>query len=237
MKRLLLFDIDGTIMRVATNMPPIDIGGIAMIRALSKVYGERKYTRSGVYLGGRCDPDIAAEVASAAGVPRPVFFEGINQFVPEYATALREGIDASPKNYVIPCPAIHELLGFLSSRAELALLTGNFSEIAPIKLEAVGVSPDLFKFGSYGSDSLDRNDLPGIALTRAEVLYGKPVSKQNVLIVGDTKEDVLCAKSNGIRSAAVATGCTSLEHLQELKPDLSFPDFTDYETVAKAMLD
>ena len=47
------------------------------------------------------------------------------------------------------CPGVPELLDTLAARDELllGLVTGNIENTAPIKLEAVGIAPDMYRVG------------------------------------------------------------------------------------------
>ena len=136
------------------------------------------------------------------------------------------------------CPGVSALLGALSRRTDvlLGLVTGNLENTAPIKLRAVGIEPDLFLVGGFGSDDSDRNRLPAIAASRAEILTGQRFAGDAIVVVGDTAADVACGRAVGARIVAVATGVLPLEALRAAKPDALLMDLSDLNQTLKAIL-
>jgi phosphoglycolate phosphatase-like HAD superfamily hydrolase len=67
----------------------------------------------------------------------------------------------------------------------LGLVTGNLDAAAHIKLHRAQLNR-FFSFGGYGSDSTDRGELTRIALERATLVYGEPVTPEQAIVVGDT---------------------------------------------------
>ena len=125
-------------------------------------------------------------------------------------------------------PGIRELLEVLRTRDEVSvgLLTGNFVEGARIKLEYF----DLWKYfpwGAFGGDSASRNDLVPVALARAREHGVNDVAPANVLVVGDTPNDVECALVAGATPVAVATGSYSTDQLRAAGATIVFDDFRD----------
>lgn len=158
MRKLLLFDIDGTLLYASS-----DYGGRAMVRALEAVFGMRGFTRKGVRLGGRCDPVILRDVAVNSGISLADLDENHNLVVSQYETFMQEECARWPGE-VVPSDGIHELLHKVKPDFKLGVLTGNYPSIALIKLKAIGIDPSLFPIGAYGTDSESRNDLPKIAI-------------------------------------------------------------------------
>jgi phosphoglycolate phosphatase-like HAD superfamily hydrolase len=126
------------------------------------------------------------------------------------------------------CPGALELIGMLRQRRDvlLGLVTGNVSTIAPIKLRAAGFDAGWFPVGAYGSESLDRNDLPRLAIQRAEDYTGRQIHPRDVLVIGDTPMDVACARAVGAIAVAVDTGFASREALVAAQPDYHLKDLT-----------
>jgi len=117
----------------------------------------------------------------------------------------------------------------------VGLLTGNIEVGARLKLSAVGIDPDQFQIGAYGSDAIDRAALPEIAARRAAPLFGHLPHGDEVVILGDTPADVTCGRGVGARAIAVATGPFSIEELQAFEPYAVFADFTDTAAVMAAI--
>jgi phosphoglycolate phosphatase-like HAD superfamily hydrolase len=108
-------------------------------------------------------------------------------------------------------PGIVEVLEELDARegVRLAVLTGNLEPIAHLKLARAGLGR-FFEHGQggFGSDSEDRLDLPAIARRRAG---GHP--RADTVVIGDTPRDIACARADGVRCVAVATGPYSAAEL------------------------
>jgi phosphoglycolate phosphatase len=208
---LLLFDIDGTLLRDASE---------AHVRALREalriVHGvDPSRLRSALAPAGRTDGEIARSLLLGAGVPA--------QLIDERADEVREHCC---RLYVELCPpdlsdrvlpGITELLNWLSARedARLALVTGNFEPVARLKLKSAGL---LHHFpvgqGGFGSDSEDRLTLPEIARRRAGT-PAHPHPRERTLVIGDTPQDILCARADSLRCIAVATGPYRADELSD----------------------
>jgi phosphoglycolate phosphatase len=104
-----------------------------------------------------------------------------------------------------------EVLDALAARenTRLALLTGNLEPIARLKIARAGLG-HYFEpgQGGFGSDHEDRTELPAIARRRAGHY---PRSK--TVVIGDTPRDIACARADGVRCVAVATGRFGVEEL------------------------
>ncbi len=105
---------------------------------------------------------------------------------------------------------------------------------ARLKLAAVGLDR-VFAFGAYGSDSAVRTDLPAVALRRAHERTGVRFASRDVVIVGDTPDDIACARISGALGVAVATGRHGVEELRRAGADLVFADFRDWKGAAGAL--
>jgi phosphoglycolate phosphatase-like HAD superfamily hydrolase len=128
------------------------------------------------------------------------------------------------------------LLAYLFAQEDtfLGLVTGNIEEGARMKLDHVQLN-EYFPIGAYGSDSADRLDLPAIAVERASKYFEQQFLQDDVLIVGDSVNDILCAKHYGARCLAVNTGKTPWDELADLKPEFLFKDLSDTQGVIAAI--
>ncbi|MEO7793227.1 MAG: HAD hydrolase-like protein [Thermoanaerobaculia bacterium] len=197
--KLLLFDIDGTLVDCGGQPKPL-FGD-----ALEEVYGARGDVR-GYDFSGKTDPRIVVDLMSAAGVPEPLIHERMPDLREAYLARLERHLE--PGRVVI-LPGVVELLTTLSERDDLVLglLTGNWERGAGIKLGSVGLAR-YFAFGSYGDGQTDRRDLPPVAWTRAAEHCGRDFLPGETWIIGDSLLDIDCARANGIPCLAVATGRT-----------------------------
>jgi phosphoglycolate phosphatase-like HAD superfamily hydrolase len=135
-------------------------------------------------------------------------------------------------------PGVPALLDSLESEtgALLGLLTGNVERGARLKLRAAGLDPARFKVGAFGSDHARRRELPAIAARRAAAHFGRVPDGADVVIIGDTPDDVSCAAAIGARTVAVATGGYSVAELALTEADAVFADFTDLGRALEAIL-
>nr|MDQ2666409.1 HAD hydrolase-like protein [Gemmatimonadota bacterium] len=135
-------------------------------------------------------------------------------------------------------PGIDPLLDALEQRDDvlLGLLTGNIQPGAVAKLRAVGINPDRFKVGAFGSDHASRPELPGIARSRAEALLGHAVAGDDVIVIGDTPADMSCGNGIGARAIGVATGRYSVAQLNACAEGVVFQDLSDTDAVLSAIL-
>jgi phosphoglycolate phosphatase-like HAD superfamily hydrolase len=224
---LLLFDVDGTLLK-GTTQPVAE----AMRTALKEVHGvDTSMIRPQIPTAGRTDGEIARSVLLAAGVSA--------ERIDALADRVRESCcQASAR--LLPddltrsvLPGVRELLDWLTRQpdATLGLLTGNYEPIARLKVARAGIG---WAFapgqGAFGSDSEDRAALPAIARRRAGP-SSAPYPREETIVIGDTPRDIACARADGVRCVAVASGSYPTEALDgadavardavELRPILS----------------
>jgi len=229
MRRLVLFDIDGTLLVSASS------GRDAIQAAFAEEFEDLSFFES-VRFDGKTDPQIVRELYEAAGHPTRATAERTTELLDRYLDHLERTV-ASPADRVRTLPGIVPLLDALAERPNvvLGLLTGNVVRGATLKLGAAGLPLDRFVVGAYGSDSAHRPDLPPIAAQRAEAYFGRVPTGQEVVILGDTPADVTCGASIGARAIAVATGSYSREVLHAAGAHAAFDTFADTAAVLDAI--
>ena len=217
MRRLILFDIDGTLVR----------GGPA--RTAFRIALEAAFGTAGAIdthdLSGKTDPQIARELLLDAGLDRARVDGGLPLLWQRYLAELEDRLGSEPMRVL---PGVADLLAALdgSGDAALGLVTGNVVEGARLKLGSVGLF-GRFRAGGFGSDDEARNQLPAIAIARARELWRAPFERADVWIVGDTPLDVACGRHEGVRTLAVATGRHGPEELGASGPDAVIADLRD----------
>ena len=227
MQRLVLFDIDGTLLSSRT------VFRNALGRALSEIYGTSGPIED-TDSSGMTDPQIVFELMQKAGVVRPIVEERLASALDAFASYISSSL--RPED-VVPKAGAIRLVERLSEleHVTLGLLTGNLEPCARKKLEPLGLNPH-FPFGAFGSDHADRYQLPALAVERAQTLSGKKFREKAVVIVGDSIHDVRCGQSIGVRAVGVASGRTSRERLARESPDALLDDFSDTEAALSAVL-
>jgi phosphoglycolate phosphatase-like HAD superfamily hydrolase len=223
--RLILFDIDGTLVHCGPTPRRI------FKRALEEVFGTAGPIDDWIF-DGKTDPMIVAELMTAAGVPPDG--ERTGMALAKYAAALETELPAEGRKKVYP--GVKELLPALSKEPVLlGLLTGNIRQGARAKL----VSLDLwqyFPFGAFADDSPVRKELADIAVQRAFELTGQRFTGRQIVIIGDTEHDVKCGRHLGARAIGVGTGRSSAKELLGHGADQAFDDFSDHNKVLESIL-
>jgi phosphoglycolate phosphatase len=203
---LVLFDIDGTLLLRAS-----EAHAKAVRAALLEVYGVGDVSGA-VEAAGRTDLEIGRALATLAGVDAARFDAGLGDFRVAAAEAYAGLVPADLSAHV--APGMPEVLAALAAREDvvLSLVTGNLEAIARMKLRAAGIG-GFFAAGQggFGSDAEDRALLPAIARRRAG--DGSPYPRSGTVVVGDTPRDIACARADGVRAVAVATGPFGSEQL------------------------
>lgn len=226
--RLVLFDIDGTILAGG------GAGKRAVTRALIDVFGTSGPTNH--RFDGKTDPQIVRELMRLAGHGDPHIDERMPRLLDRYLEFLHEELSSPPHARVLP--GVVALLDALESRDDivLGLLTGNLAAGARAKLAAVGIDPDRFRVGAYGSDHEARGELPAFAQRRARDELGLDVPGPHVVVIGDTPNDLQCGRAIGARAIGVATGHYTVDELLAHHPSAVFRDLTDTSAVVAAIL-
>jgi phosphoglycolate phosphatase len=213
----ILFDIDGTLLNTG------GAGAASWRLAFDELYGIPadigEFTDSGM-----TDPDVGRKT-----------FEGLLNRKPErkeFARLLERRLHylhetvAESKHYEV-LSGVEELLPKLIDEGYLlGLVTGNVEAAAHIKLHRARLNR-FFSFGGYGSDSADRTELTKIALARAALVYGEPVSAAQALVVGDTPHDVEAAHAAGLACVGVGSHNFTAEQLRAAGADWAIASLTE----------
>jgi phosphoglycolate phosphatase-like HAD superfamily hydrolase len=219
-KKLLLFDIDGTLLTSG------GAGERALRRGFQARFGIDDDLKN-IEIAGRTDSGIARRMLAAHGLPETP--ESLTALFDGYLHCLAEELPASP-GYLLP--GILPLLEALKARNDvvLALLTGNLARGAEIKLTHYGVW-DYFEFGAYADDHHDRNELGHFARQRAQEKHGVEFAPERIFVLGDTPHDISCARAIGAKAIAIATGKFSMDELKACAPDYLFADLGNVPAV------
>jgi len=230
--RLILFDIDGTLLW--TN----GAGRRAIHRALLDETGTAGPIE-GYRFDGKTDPQIVRELLTLAGHPECDSEDRITAVCRRYVELLTAEL-AKPTQATRLYPGIADLLAALEpheadGRALVGLLTGNVQQGAALKLRSAGLDPARFAVGAFGSDSHARADLPAVAAKRAAERTGRRFTGADLVIVGDTPDDVACARPMQARTVAVATGFFDTTALRAAGATHVFQTLSDTRAVLEAL--
>ncbi|MDP9005783.1 MAG: haloacid dehalogenase-like hydrolase [Actinomycetota bacterium] len=228
--RLVLWDVDGTLVRAGGVAS--EVFSLAVEHAVGRHPGEH-----GVLMGGKTDPQIALEILAGMGLGAgqdehhlPLVVERLEAELAGVVDVIRE------KGQVLP--GVPQILAALHDDPDIAqaVLTGNTVTNAATKLAAFELDRWLdLEIGAYGSDDRDRGALVPVALRRAAELRGWEMTADDVWVVGDTPNDLRCARAGGARCALVGTGKVPVTELAALGPDAVLDDLSDVDAVLKLL--
>jgi phosphoglycolate phosphatase len=227
MPKLVLFDIDGTL--VLTG----GAGLRAMNRACEEIVGSAD-ALDGIPVAGRTDWIILQDALARLG--RDLDRDLFDRLREQYVHNLRGEILQPGKGFNGALPGVPELLDALDGRdgVFLGLLTGNFESGARIKLERYDLWR-YFRCGAFGDDAADRNALVPVAVARASACGVPALPSSDVIVVGDTPHDVACAKAAGALSIGVATGTFTAAELRACGAAEVFDTLSDTADVLRRL--
>jgi phosphoglycolate phosphatase-like HAD superfamily hydrolase len=226
--RLILWDIDGTLIYSG------GVAGEAMRAAMVRIYGQASAAERISY-AGKTDPQIILE--TFAERTHDDLLPLLERFTSTYIEELRarRGALLARGRVLDGVVAVLERLAALP--VVQSVLTGNVKPTALLKLDVMGLTRFFdFDVGAYGSDHHHRPNLVPIAVERAAQRYGRPFAGRDVVVIGDTPNDIDCGRAAGARTIAVATGPFGPDELRAHGADVVLPSLADTEAALRAIL-
>lgn len=230
--RILLWDIDGTLVRARRNGSFKEYFAPAMQRTFGTI-GSLMEIGS---VSGYTDLQIIAEALQ----PENITFADIRRKQTELFRNFSEELHARAHKAIFDVlPGVPEILAATDAHNLFfnSLLTGNFLPAARLKLELAGVAGFFdFSTGAFGEESNNRNDLPAIAARSINERFNHEFEPSQFVVIGDTPNDIRCARFFGAKIAAVATGRNNpAETLRPHNPDYLFDDLSDTAEVLRVL--
>ena len=230
MRRLILFDIDGTLLSADGS------GKRAIHAALMEVFGTTGPIGSYSF-AGRTDPEIVRDLLRADGIADAEIERGLPALWFRYIEYLHREIHDMRVRALPGVPELLDRVETAGGEVVLGLLTGNIREGARIKVNAARLGFSRFRVGAFGSDHAHRPELPAIAVERARRETGVGFSGKEIVIIGDTPKDVACGEHLGVRTIATATGQHPADELRACGADYVFDDLSEVDAVWQAIAD
>ncbi|XP_074556061.1 uncharacterized protein LOC141811886 [Curcuma longa] len=233
---MVTFDIDGTLIR-STGSSSNHLHRHAFSHAFLQVFGLQDATIDVVQHHGQTDPLILVDAAIHYGVPPDVARERLPEmklkmieYAKEHTGEVGEGLEV--------LPGVTSLLDNLSSNnVTIGLVTGNFEEIAWIKMDGLGIRKyfTIPNFGGFGSDHTDRGELVKIATERGQKISTEVFELR--VHVGDTPNDIKAAEYGGALAVGVCTGIFTEAELKQASSGTAIilPDLTDSKAFMKLL--
>ena len=211
MPKLVLFDIDGTLLLSR------GIGREAKRRAMLERFGSVG-ALDDIAFGGKTDWHILAELLAPLG-----YTPGdIGREMPAYEQIMARHMRQIQADFQAqPLPHALDVVTNFRDRADVTvgIVTGNTSLTAKIKLEMAGFQRNWFAIGAFGSEAMARADLTRLARKRGSDHADYAFADEDIFVIGDTPDDIAAARAINAKAIAVSTGYVPREQLVRCQPD------------------
>ncbi len=212
---VLLFDIDGTLITTGGAGQHAIGETIASDPADSSWVGE-------ISFAGRTDRSIFRDFFRYYGMEESE--ENFQTYTRKYVESLEKHLTQREGRVL---PGVIQALQWFSDQpnVRLGLLTGNLPAAAQLKLTHYQLDHYFFSdgkaVGGFGDQQLDRDDVARDALAHVRKTLVPDILAKDIWIIGDTPNDVRCARAIGANVLAVATGRYHRAELHDCQPDLT----------------
>jgi len=222
--RILLWDIDGTLIRSAKP------GGYKeyTIPVLEEIFGTAGRLGD-MQVSGMTDLQIVFEALSDQGISQDEILARAEMLVARLTQEARRVTGNGMKFFEL-LPGVRETLEVLAAhpRYASALVTGNIKPMAYMKMELVGLDKFFTLPGAFGDESHNRRDLPARAAERIREYLRMDIAPEHFIVIGDTPNDIDCARHFGARAVAVGTGrMYSRDEMLACEPDALLDDLSN----------
>ena len=230
--RILLWDIDGTLIRSVRTGAYKDY----TIPVLEEIFGTAGRLGE-MQVSGMTDLQIVYEALSDEGFTQEQIIAHAEVLASRLTEEARR-VTGNGTTFFELLPGVRETLEALANhpRYQSALVTGNIEPMAHLKMDLVGLREFFTLPGAYGDESHNRRDLPARAAERIRKHLQLDLTPEQFIVIGDTPNDIDCARHFGARAVAVGTGRMYLqEEIIACKPDALLPDLSDVDLVLSTL--
>lgn len=226
--RILLWDIDGTLMHSVRTGAYKEY----TIPVLEEIFGTSGRLAE-MRVSGMTDLQIIFEALADADVSQEQIVAQVDLLTRRLTEEARR-VTGNGVEFFQLLPGVRETLQALDEhpRYRSALLTGNIKPMAQLKMELMGLEQFFTLPGAFGEESHIRRDLPALAAARIREQLQTDIPPEHFIVIGDTPNDIDCARHFGARSVALGTGrFYSTQEILACEPDAVLPDLSDTELV------
>ncbi len=230
--RILLWDIDGTLIRSVRTGAYKDY----TIPVLKEIFGTAGRLQE-MQVSGMTDLQIVYEALMHEGFTQDDVMKQVQVLATRITEEARKVTGNGTKFFEL-LPGARKTLQALYEhpRYQSALLTGNIESMAHLKMQLVGLEKFFTLPGAFGDESHRRRDLPALAADRIRKQLGIELAPEQFIVLGDTPNDIDCARYFGARAVAVGTGRMYLrEEILAAEPDALLPDLSDPKLVLRTL--
>lgn len=230
MRKLILFDLDGTLVDI------FDVHIKAFIKMEKEVFGVDLVPEDLIKNMGHPPRLVIGNPLIERGIDPKIIDKKLKTAYQSFKKHMEKGLKGVRSEDSV-LPGVVKLLEVLSQKGEiLGLITGNISTVGMLIMEKTDLAK-YFKVHSFGDVALKRSEMIARATELAREKYGFIPNKENVFVVGDSIPEIEAGKEFGCKTIAVATGLTPERELEKEKPDFLFKSLEDTEEVLKALED
>jgi phosphoglycolate phosphatase len=226
--RILLWDIDGTLMRSVRTGAYKEY----TIPVLEEIFGTAGRLGD-MRVSGMTDLQIIFEALKESEVSQDQIVAQIDRLSRRITEEARR-VTGNGVEFFQLLPGVRETLETLHDhpRYQSALLTGNIKPMAELKMQLMGLDRFFTLPGAFGEESHIRRDLSALAAERIRNRLQIDIPPEHFIVIGDTPNDIDCARHFGARAVAVGTGrFYSDEEILACEPDAVLPDLSDTDLV------
>ncbi|HEU4796045.1 MAG TPA: haloacid dehalogenase-like hydrolase [Pyrinomonadaceae bacterium] len=230
--RILLWDIDGTLMRSTRNGSYKDY----TIPVLEEIFGTSGRLAD-MRVSGMTDLQIVFEALKETEISQDEIKAQIDRMCFRLTEEARR-VTGNGVQFFELLPGVRETLEVLHEhpRYRSALLTGNIKPMAQLKMDLMGLDKFFTLPGAFGEESHVRRDLPALAADRIRQHLGLDIPPEHFIVIGDTPNDIDCGRHFGARTVAVGTGrFYSREEILACEPDAVLPDLSHTDLVLRTL--
>jgi phosphoglycolate phosphatase-like HAD superfamily hydrolase len=230
--RILLWDIDGTLIRSVRAGAYKDY----TIPVLEEIFGTAGRLAD-MQVSGMTDLQIVYGALSHKGFTQDDVFARVEMLAARLTEEAKRVTGNGTKFFEL-LPGVRETLQTLADhpRFESALVTGNIESMAKLKMQLVGLDHFFALPGAFGDESHNRRDLPARAAARIRKHLRADLAPEQFIVIGDTPNDIDCARHFGAKAVAVGTGRVTLrEEIIACKPDALLEDLSDVGLVLETL--
>lgn len=227
-RRLILFDIDGTLLYPGTLARKL------LDQAVMEAVGQSPHLTV-EDVAGFTDPVIIRNALYHLKIREHHILDHVETILAGYLQALRQEYPRYDEPFLYD-----DAKNLVDSCREkgwaVALLSGNLREGARVKLERFNIWED-FVFGVFGDDAANRSDLLWIVPEVAWEELGEVFLHPDIILVGDTPNDARIAAEHGSKSLIVCRRPEWRETIAVQRPTCLVDSLEDTELILKWMED